>query len=279
MARGIAFSDMVSTVSPSYAREIMTGEYGERLDSLLRSRRDRVAGILNGIDAAAYDPATDKHIAAPFDADDPSGKKRANSPSSVNSACRKSSGRPLLGIVSRLVEQKGLELLDQVVPWIVGQTDAQLVLLGSGQPRVRGRIPAACAKLPRSRRRATGLRRGARAARVRRQRCVPHAVALRAVRPWADDRAPLRQRAHCSRHRRIERHRARRLEGNGFRFHPYEARHFAEAIGRAMHAYRDQKSWAILRERGMREDNSWTHAAAQYVTLYNHALRANGRPG
>ena len=74
MARGIAFSDMVSTVSPSYAREIMTSEYGERLDSLLRTRRDRVAGILNGIDATVYDPATDRHIAAALNADYPSGK-------------------------------------------------------------------------------------------------------------------------------------------------------------------------------------------------------------
>ena len=66
-------------------------------------------------------------------------------------------------------------------------------------------------------------------------------------------------------------------DGNGFRFHPYEARHFADAIGRALHAYRDQASWAMLRERGMREDNSWTHAAQQYAGMYRWALQTIGR--
>jgi len=67
------------------------------------------------------------------------------------------------------------------------------------------------------------------------------------------------------------------LDGNGFRFHPYDARYFAEAIGRALQSYRDAESWALLRARGMREDNSWGHAAQQYVALYQRAMRSIGR--
>ena len=66
-------------------------------------------------------------------------------------------------------------------------------------------------------------------------------------------------------------------EGNGFRFHLYEASHFVDAIGRALKVYRDQKSWAILRARGMREDNSWGHAAEQYTRVYALALQSIGQ--
>ncbi len=279
MARGIAFSDIVSTVSPTYAQEIMTGEYGERLDSLLRSRRDRVAGILNGIDASVYDPATDSHIAAPYSADDPSGKEACKAALQREVGLPETPERPLLGIVTRLVEQKGLDLLDQVVPWIVSQTDAQLVLLGSGHA-------------------------GFEAAFRRHAHTYPDRVAARigfdaslAQRIYAGSDAFLMPSRFepCGlgqmialRYGSVPIVRAtgglndtvrEGFDGNGFRFHPFEARHFVEAIGRALHAYRDAKSWAILRERGMREDNSWTHAAQQYVSMYQFALRAIGRPG
>jgi starch synthase len=279
MARGIAFSDMVSTVSPTYAQEIMTGEYGERLDGLLRSRRDRVAGILNGIDASVYDPATDKHIEASYDVDDVSGKAECKRALQRELGLPESADRPLLGVVSRLVEQKGLDLLDLVVPWIVSQTEAQLVLLGSGQPRFEDAFRRHAHNFADR----VAVRTGFSTALAQRIYAGSDAFLM----PSRFEPCGLGQMI-ALRYGSVPIVRAtgglndtvrEGLEGNGFRFHPYEARHFAEAIGRAMHAYRDQKSWAILRARGMREDNSWTHAAAQYVSLYGLALRANGRPG
>lgn len=88
MARGILYADVVSTVSPTYAREIMTPEYGERLDGLLRRRQDRVAGILNGIDTGRYDPATDRHLVATYDVDHLEGKAECKR------HCRPAAGYP-----------------------------------------------------------------------------------------------------------------------------------------------------------------------------------------
>ncbi|WP_396208431.1 glycogen synthase, partial [Gemmatimonas sp.] len=133
MARGILFADVVTTVSPTYAREILGNEYGERLDGLLRSRQDRVTGILNGIDTTVFDPHTDRHLAAPYRAGDVTGKTACKAALQQALGLEVNPARPLLGIVSRLVEQKGLELLHGVMPWLLRETDAQVVILGSGQ--------------------------------------------------------------------------------------------------------------------------------------------------
>lgn len=274
MARGIAYSDFVSTVSPTYAGEIMTSEYGERLDGLLRARRDRVVGILNGIDTTAFDPATDPHIPAWYDADDSSGKVRCKAALQRELGLPEVSRRPLLGIVSRLVEQKGIELLDQVVPWLLSETDAQLAVLGSGHAHLEDLFR-------------------------RHAHTHPERVAAR-----IGFDAPLAQRVYAGsdaflmpsrfepcglgqmialRYGSVPIVRAtgglndtvtEGYDGNGFRFHPYEARYFAQAISRALYAYHDREGWALLMARGMRQDNSWSHAAREYAGLYQRALRA-----
>jgi starch synthase len=277
MARGIAYSDLVTTVSPTYADEIMTGEYGERLDGLLRARRDRVTGILNGIDTTAFDPATDPHLSALYDAEHPIGKARCKAALQRGLGLPQAPRRPLLGIVSRLVEQKGLDLLDQVVPWLINQTDAQLVVLGSGHPWLQDTFRRHASTHPDR----VAVRIGFDAALAQRvyagsdcflmpSRFEPcglgQMIALRyGSVPIVRATGGLSDTVHEG------------WEGNGFRFHPYEARHFSEAISRALSAYRDETSWNILRARGMAEDNSWPHAAGQYAALYERALRLIGR--
>lgn len=277
MARGIRFSDIVSTVSPTYAQEIMTAEYGERLDALLRARRDRVVGILNGIDSETYDPSTDRALAARFSADDPSGKATCKSALQRELGWPDEPERPVLGIVTRLVDQKGLDLLHQVMPWLLTQTDAQLVLLGSGQANLESAFRQHAQAHP-----------GRVAARIGfdtafAQRIYAGSDAF--LMPSRFEPCGLGQMI-ALRYGSVPVVRAtggladtvrEGYEGNGFRFHPYDASHFADAIGRALHAFRDRQGWAILRERGMREDNSWTHAAAQYAGLYRWALQTIGR--
>ncbi len=268
MARGIAYSDVVTTVSPTYAQEIMTGEYGERLDGLLRSRRDRVTGILNGIDTEAFDPATDRNLAANFDADDVSQKLVCKRALQVEMGLEPSDTKPLLGIVSRLVEQKGIDLLDAAMPWLMLQTDAQLVLLGSGQPYLQDAM-----------RRHAAAHRGRIAVRLGfdaglAQRIYAGSDAF--LMPSRFEPCGLGQMI-ALRYGSVPIVRAtgglndtvrEGWDGNGFVFHQYEARHFIEAIDRALMAYREPRSWAILRSRGMREDNSWSHAARQYEGVY-----------
>ncbi len=277
MARGIAYSDIVSTVSPTYAREIMTAEYGERLDELLRRRGERVVGILNGIDTMVNNPATDRHIPAAYSAGVPLGKTRCKLALQRELELPEDSEIPLLGIVSRMVEQKGLDLLDAVVPWIVRQTNAQLVVLGSGQKQLE-----------------EVFRRHARTHPTRVVARIGFDASL-AQRIYAGTDAFLMPSRFepCGlgqmialRYGSVPIVRAvgglndtvsEGLEGNGFRFHPFDAGEFIAAIARALTAYRDQKGWALLRARGMREDNSWAHAAQDYIELYKRARQAIGR--
>lgn len=273
MARGILFNDVVTTVSPTYAREIMTAEYGERLDGLLRAKRDRVAGILNGIDREAFNPATDVHLAAPFDANDASGKAVCKSALQAEFGLPIAPDRPLLGIVSRLVEQKGLDLLDQAMPWLLRHTDAQVVVLGSGnahlqfvmQQHARAHPQRIAARIGFDAALAQRIYAGSDAFLMpsRFEPCgLGQMIALRygsvpIVRATGGLNDTVREG----------------FDGNGFRFHPYDVRHFADAIGRALKVYRDPESWALLRARGMREDNSWDHAATQYSGVYEWAVR------
>ncbi len=273
MARGILFNDVVTTVSPTYAREIMTAEYGERLDGLLRAKRDRVAGILNGIDREAFNPATDVHLAAPFDANDASGKAACKSALQAEFGLPIAPDRPLLGIVSRLVEQKGLDLLDQAMPWLLRHTDAQVVLLGSGnahlqfvmQQHARAHPQRIAARIGFDAALAQRIYAGSDAFLMpsRFEPCgLGQMIALRygsvpIVRATGGLNDTVREG----------------FDGNGFRFHPYDVRHFTDAIGRALKVYRDPESWALLRARGMREDNSWDHAATQYSGVYEWAVR------
>lgn len=273
MARGILFNDVVTTVSPTYAREIMTAEYGERLDGLLRAKRDRVAGILNGIDREAFNPATDVHLAAPFDANDASGKAVCKSALQAEFGLPIAPDRPLLGIVSRLVEQKGLDLLDQAMPWLLRHTDAQVVVLGSGnahlqfvmQQHARAHPQRIAARIGFDAALAQRIYAGSDAFLMpsRFEPCgLGQMIALRygsvpIVRATGGLNDTVREG----------------FDGNGFRFHPYDVRHFTDAIGRALKVYRDPESWALLRARGMREDNSWDHAATQYSGVYEWAVR------
>lgn len=128
---GINFADLVSTVSPSYAREIQTPQFGEHLDGTLRKQAGKLVGILNGIDTQLYDPATDKHLSAHYTAGDLSGKakdKRALQ-RSVGLPQRKV---PLFGIVSRLTRQKGMDQLLTALNVLLPGEDIQVVMLGTG---------------------------------------------------------------------------------------------------------------------------------------------------
>jgi len=271
MGRGITYSDVVTTVSPTYAQEIMTGEYGERLDGLLRSRRDRVTGILNGIDTDAFDPDTDSALPAQYSVDAIAGKETCKRDLQRELGLAGSGDIPVLGIVSRLVDQKGLDLLDAAIPWLMLQTDAQLVLLGSGQPNLQEAMRKH-AKIHTGR---ISVRFGFDAGLAQRIYAGSDAFLM----PSRFEPCGLGQMI-ALRYGSVPIVRAtgglndtvrEGWNGNGFVFHQYEAHHFIQAMDRALTAYRDVESWAILRERGMREDNSWTHAAKQYVGVYEWA--------
>ena len=134
MKGGIVFSDEITTVSPTYSQEIQTAYYGERLDGLLRSRVDHLSGILNGIDTVEYDPATDNVIAKAYTAETFDKKVENKLALQRELGLAVDADIPMIAMITRLSGQKGLDLVECVLPEIMN-TGAQLVILGMGESR------------------------------------------------------------------------------------------------------------------------------------------------
>ena len=277
MARAIARADIVSTVSPRYAKEILTPEFGEGLEGLLQQRKADVRGIVNGIDTDFFDPAKDPHIATHYSAEDRRGKAQDKAALQQEGGLRVDAETPVLGVIGRLVEQKGVDLLTAVAPDLL-EGGAQIVVLGSGDPayeerwrKLRERYPtrlfltlgfdAALAQriyagcdlfLMPSRFEPCGLGQLI----SLRYGTIP---VVRAVGGLADTV------------RDVDEH---PRDGNGFSFTPYERAAFSGALARALRAFRrDGDQWNELRGRAMHEDHSWTASAKQYLDMYKLAQR------
>jgi len=134
MKAGLTYADAINTVSESYAKEVQTSQYGYGLDGILRSRSHQLFGILNGIDTAAYDPETDKALFVPYSAADASGKAKNKEELQKLLNLPVRADVPVFGIISRLVDQKGFDLIAGVMEELVSR-DIQLVVLGTGDGR------------------------------------------------------------------------------------------------------------------------------------------------
>jgi len=132
MKSGIVFADQVTTVSPNYASEIQTEEFGAGLDGLLRENSHKLTGILNGIDTAEWDPSSDFHLPVRYDRDSLSRKAACKEALCGEIGLPFNSRRPLIGVISRLVEQKGIDLLIPIVDAVIDR-GAQIMVLGSGE--------------------------------------------------------------------------------------------------------------------------------------------------
>ena len=131
MKAGILHADLVTTVSPSYAKEIVTPEHGHGLDGVLRLLGDRLTGILNGIDDAAWDPSTDPNLPAHYTASKPIHKEKCKEALRARAGIENDPQAPIVGLVSRFTHQKGLDLLGGNLPWLV-RSGAQVAVLGNG---------------------------------------------------------------------------------------------------------------------------------------------------
>ena len=273
MARGVYHATMISTVSPTYAREILTCEGGCGLDGLLRHRHFDVHGILNGLDYSVWDPATDRRLAASFDAASlerrPANKRalqeRAGLPTRDDV--------PLVAMVTRLDWQKGLDIIGHVLHLLLNghAGEAQCVVLGAGAPGYED--DAASSRRPPSRQdaRLPRLRRRAGAADLRRQRRVPDAVAVRAVRPRPADRHALRLRPVVRATGGLAD--TVRAGVTGFTFLNYSADDFWNTLREALFIYRnDPESWRAIQVKGMTSDFSWESSARAYQQLYGWAI-------
>ncbi|MDX8413972.1 MAG: glycogen synthase GlgA [Mariprofundales bacterium] len=147
MKAGILAADWVTTVSPSYADEILTPEYGCHLDGFLQQFSDKLSGVVNGLDIDSWNPSTDPHIASNFAAGRSAGKKRCKKALQKLSGLTENAATPLLVTISRLADQKGIDLLVEAAPvWL--DHGAQLVVLGSGDAWLEGELQALAQRYP-----------------------------------------------------------------------------------------------------------------------------------
>jgi len=277
MARGIAAANVVSTVSERYAQEILTPEFGEGLQGLLGERKGELHGIVNGIDTAFFDPATDRHIAARYSVDDLSGKAESKAALQREVGLRVDASAPLFGVIGRLVEQKGIDLLTAVAPTLL-QSGAQLVVLGTGDASYEAKWREFAKANPGG----LSLTLGFDAALAQRiyagsdlflmpSRFEPcglgQLISLRyGTIPVVHAVGGLRDTVHD-----VDAGR----NGNGFSFDRYTPLAFQGALDRALAAYRKGgPAWDDLRRRGMREDHSWGASAKRYEALYRTAVKS-----
>ena len=280
MKAALVYSDLITTVSPSYAEEIQTAYYGERLDGLLRARKANLKGVLNGIDVEDYNPATDQRIARCYSAEDVSGKAECKRALQEELGLDVRSDVPVIGMVGRLSNQKGLDLVDYVIADIM-RLDVQLVVLGMGEGRYFNLFSWA-----------EGEYKGRIAARF----TMDHALAHR-IYAGCDLFLMPSQFEPCGLSQMI----AMRYgtvpivretgglrdtvlsfneysgDGNGFSFFNYNAHDMLHTIERAVDFYQNRRDvWKLLQHRGMTGDYSWTHSAEAYMKLYQDLVDRKG---
>ncbi len=275
MKGGIECANAVTTVSPSYANEILDPWYSHGLDTILRQRCYKLRGILNGIDVENYNPETDKDVFKNYSADNVRGKYVNKKELQKLLGLPEKSDTPVMGMVTRLVSHKGLDLCKAVLDELLATTDIQLVVLGSGDYQYEEFFRGLAARYPEQ----VGLCLGFIPDLARKiyagadfflmpsksEPCgLSQMVALRyGTIPIVRETGGLRDSVRDSGDG----------EGNGFVFSSYNAHDMLHAIRRAVEGYNDKKGWPILVKRAMDSDNSWGKSANDYIKMYKEVLK------
>jgi starch synthase len=278
----LIFSDYLTTVSPKYAEEIKTPEYGHGLDGVIRDRADCLTGILNGVDYAAWSPERDKTIASRYSPKDLSGKL----------ACKKNLvevfglptetvDKPIIGIVSRFAGQKGFDLIEQVAPDLLAE-DIAITALGAGEPRYekffRELAKAYPAKF---------------SVKVAYDNVIAHKVEAGAdmfLMPSRYEPCGLNQiyslkygtvpvvRATGGLEDTIESYDPDTGRGTGFKFQAYDGTALLGAVREALSIFRNEPvAWRQIQLNGMARDFSWQASAMQYAKLYEAAWKSRNQ--
>ena len=271
MKAGLTFSDALTTVSPSYAREILTPEGGAMLDPVLRHRAADLTGILNGIDVDEWDPAKDGHLRAHYSAQDLSGKGVCKAELQRELKLPVRPEVPLIGMVGRLAEQKGIDLVAAILGRLA-TLDVQLAVLGSGDRNLESVFVRAS--------REHGRRV---AARVGFDEGLAHRIEAGAdlfLMPSRFEPCGLNQ-MYSLRYGTVPLVRAvggledtvqdydGASRGTGFKFKEYHPRALFLALTRALDVFQDRAAWLGLIRRGMAVDLSWDRSATGYEALYH----------
>jgi len=282
MARGILFADVINAVSARYAQEIITPEYGERLDPILARRQDRLFGILNGLDYEVWNPATDPDISVNYDIASLDQRIENKLALQRETGLPQNPDIPLVGMISRLADQKGFDILAEASEQLrsgngLMEMDLQFVLLGTGEERYH-RIFANVAKKYQGQAAVFLKFDGALARRIyagsdaflmpsRFEPCgLGQLIAMRyGSVPIVRSTGGLADT--------VQDYDPATGQGNGFAFSEYSEEALLAAVKRAVETYRVKDAWRTLMERGMRADFSWQASARKYAELYHKAVK------
>jgi starch synthase len=271
-------STIVTTVSRRYAEEIQTEQFGSGLDGVLRLRRSRLVGIPNGIDTSVWDPANDRFLPVPYSVERLDAKttaKRALLARYGLPADEDAVARPLVGMISRMVDQKGFDLIAGIADQLPG-LGATFVVLGTGESRYQDLWEELAARNPSRVAAYIGFEEslahlieggadiflmpslfepcGLNQMYSLRYGTVPVVRAVGGLADTVDDYTPGNPRS------------------TGFVFREYTGEALLGALRRALDLFRDRPAWRALQTAGMRRDNSWDHSAGEYVRIYGQAM-------
>ena len=261
---GIVWSDAVTTVSPTYAREIQTPEFGFSMDGVLRTHAHKLTGILNGVDYGLWNPETDRHIAAPYSADNLAGKQACKRALLEELGLPVDPDRPLIGIISRFADQKGFDIFANIAGWLA-QQDCRFAVLGSGDHRFEEMF-----------RWFAGVHPDRFGVRIGFDTGLAHRIEAGAdmfMMPSRYEPCGLNQ-MYSLRYGCVPIVRATGGlddtvdESTGFKFHGYEPQSLLETVWAALQSWNDRDSWTDRMRRGMAKDFSWNASAAEYQKLY-----------
>ena len=276
MKAGIVFADIINTVSETYSQEIQTEEFGYGLEGMLRARNKDLYGVLNGADYDEWNPATDTFIASPYSTEDPANKlkckldllKAFNLPEEILSL-------PLLGVISRLADQKGFDLLAQIMDELM-KMDLGFVLLGTGDEKYHELFTLIGKKYPKK----TGIK-------IAYDNTLAHKIEAGCdmfLMPSRYEPCGLNQiyslkygtipivRATGGLDDTIQEFNPSSRKGTGFKFKSYDAKTLLKTIKNALTLYQDQEKWKRLTRNAMEADFSSKTSAKKYLELYQKAM-------
>ncbi|MGB3921778.1 MAG: glycogen synthase [Minisyncoccia bacterium] len=281
MKRGIIYSDIINTVSPNYAKEIMTGDYGELLDDLLRERRAVLSGILNGIDYGIWDPESDKNIEFHYAAD--TLEARLANKTALQERFRLPTDKNtfLICIVGRLTKQKGFDLLFYIMETLLVELPIQLIVVGDGDSDMKGFFHDLETKYPEKV-----------ATHLKFDSVLPHLVfagsdvilvpsrfepcGLTQMEAMRMGTVPIvRKTGGLS--DSVEDYNPNKETGTGFTFERFDSSSLMIALIRAFENFRDKKKWRELQKRAMTKDFSWQNSAKKYLLLFKRAIEIHNR--